>query len=236
MYVLRSRKTHELLKLLLFLLLAGMLITACQSAAPEEPEDMAEETTMEEEMPAEDEAITITWLNHWGDPEALAYWENVVAEFEAQNPNIKVEIINSGFDDLLTTFMTQFGTGSSPDVFHIKDDLLPDLVASGAILAPSEEHAGEIKNEWSQAGVDGMTWEGQVYGYPTEIGLRGFMYNEKILKEAGVEMPPFPQGYTFDEYAAMAKQVTENTDAKGAGFIIQYEASPRRKLHQFLME
>jgi multiple sugar transport system substrate-binding protein len=216
---------------LLALLLIASFVVACQPNEPAPP--AGEETEAADDPPAEDEVVTIKWLNHWGDPETLAFWENVVAEFEAENPDINVEIINSSFDDLLTTYMTQFGVGNAPDVFHAKYDLIPDLVESDAILAPPAEAQAEIAEKWSTAGVEGMTWKDEIYGYPTEIGLRGMMYNEDLLMAAGVEMPP-TEGYTFQEYAEMAKTVTENTDAKGAGFIIQYEASLFENFTNFL--
>lgn len=206
---------------LMTILLVAMSLFACQQAPADEPSTTVEQDA---EVPASDEVVTITWLNHWGDPETLAYWEDVVKQFEDENPNIKVEIITSSFDDLLTTFMTRYGTGNAPDVFHAKFDIVPDLVASGAVVAPPQNVQNEIREDFSEPGVFGMTYDGTVYGFPTEIGLRGMMYNEKLLLDAGVELPP-PEGYTFDEYAAMAKQVTENTGAKGAGLIIQYEAS-----------
>jgi multiple sugar transport system substrate-binding protein len=198
---------------------------AGEGAAAESGEAATTESGGEAAAPAAGGKIKVKWLNHWSTPEETAYWDDVATEFEAQNPDIDIEILNTGFNDLMTTFMTQYGAGSSPDVFHIKYDLLPDLVEAGALLAPPEDVAAAITDEWSRPGVDGMTWDGKVWGYPSEIGLRGLMYNADLLAAAGVELPSTPDGFTFDEYAAAAKQVTDNTDAAGAGFIIQYEAS-----------
>jgi multiple sugar transport system substrate-binding protein len=200
----------------------------------EAPQAPAATDTAVPEPPASTEPVTITWLNHWSDPDTAAYWTKVADQFMVENPNIKINIINSGFDDLLTTYMTQYNAGNAPDVFHIKYDLLPDLVAAGAIMTPPDAALQDIKQNWAPAAVGGMTYQDKVWGYPTEIGLRAMMYNTKLLKEAGVAEPPYPKGWTFDEYRAAAKQISEKTSAKGAGFIIQYEASTTENFVNFL--
>ena len=234
---------RSIFNLLSILIIAAFALAGCQAATPTpgaaepaqpqptQPEPAQPEPTQPEPAMGE---VKITWLNHWGDPETAAYWREVADKFEAENAGIKIEIINSSFDDLLTTFMTQYGVGNSPDVFHVKYDLLPDLTAAGAIAAPSGAVQEEIQAGWSAAGVEGLMRDGTVWGYPTEIGVRGLMYNEKLLQEAGAELPTSPQGYTFEQYAEMARLVTEKTGVKGAGFIIQYEASLVENFTNFL--
>ena len=60
------------------------------------------------------------------------------------------------------------------------------------------------------------------------------MVNAKLLKQSGVDEPPYPKGWNFYQYRAAAKQVSEKTGAHGAGFIIQYEASTVHNFVNFL--
>ena len=138
--------------------------------APQAPPKTTD--TAAPQVPANAEPVTITWLNHWSDPATIAYWDKVAAQFMAENPNITIKLINSSFDDLPTTYMTQYNAGNAPDVFHIKYDLLPDLVGAGAIMTPPDAVLQDVKQNWAPAAVGGMTYQGKVWAYPTEIGLR----------------------------------------------------------------
>lgn len=204
---------------------AGMALAACAPAGTPPPtappaaqptEVPAAATTIPEAAPT-----VITWLSHWGDPDTLKYWQGVADQFQNDNPGNKVDLLTVDRQELLTKFMTLHGAGSAPDVYHLSYDFLPDLLASNTLNPPGEEISQEIKEGWSDAGISGMSQDGKVWGYPTEVGLRGLIYNSSMLEGAGIAAPP-TEGFSFDEFAEACKKATTDT-VKGTGLLVQYE-------------
>lgn len=75
----------------------------------------------------------------------------------------------------------------------------------------------EFKSQWIQFAVDELTYEGQMYGLPTDTDARGLMYNEDVLIEAGIDLDMFdPDQHvlTWDELREVARQITE-VDGQG---------------------
>jgi multiple sugar transport system substrate-binding protein len=212
---------------------AGLVAASC--AGEEEATNTAKPAEVSPtDVPATPEEVTIRWMNHWGGPDESAIWVSFMEEFEAQNPGIKVEIENVDYENLLVEFMTRYSVGDAPDVYHFEFSALPNLVAEGVMINPDDGLAQEVKDGWAAAAVDGMTWEGSLRAIPTEMGTYGFMYSANLLDEAGVDPPAFPDGYTFDEYSTMVKQVAENTDGAGAGYIIQHDSNVEGQFLCFL--
>jgi len=197
--------------------------TAPPAAAPTEAPPTAEPTEAPTAAPAVPEAAptVITWLSHWGDPDTLKYWQGVADQFQKDNPGAQVDLLTVDRQELLTKFMTLYGAGSAPDVYHLSYDFLPDLLAADTLNPPSEEISQEIKEGWSDAGVTGMSQDGKIWGYPTEVGLRGLIYNSSLLEDAGIAAPP-TEGPTFDEFAEICKKLTTDS-VKGTGLLVQYE-------------
>ena len=109
----------KLFSLLALVLAVMMAFAACapkaeEPAAPAEPEQApAAAEKVKDEAPAE--PVTITYCNFnssGGNEETLA---KMVAAFEAENPNIKVEVETIGYDDYFTQMQTRVAGGTAPD-------------------------------------------------------------------------------------------------------------------------
>jgi multiple sugar transport system substrate-binding protein len=51
----------------------------------------------------------------WGAPEELTVWKQIVTDFEAANPNIKVNVEVSDWDAYWDKLKTQLAAGTPPD-------------------------------------------------------------------------------------------------------------------------
>ncbi|HTP07316.1 MAG TPA: extracellular solute-binding protein, partial [Anaerolineae bacterium] len=70
----------------------------------------------------------------WGAPEELKVWQQIVDDFQAKNPNIKVKVDVSDWDSYWTKLKTLYAGGTPPDVFAMDAPLYPDWVSRGALL------------------------------------------------------------------------------------------------------
>jgi multiple sugar transport system substrate-binding protein len=69
----------------------------------------------------------------WGDPEELKVWQQIVDDFQATNPNIKVNVDVSDWDSYWTKLKTLYAGGTPPDVFAMERHST-DWVSRGALL------------------------------------------------------------------------------------------------------
>jgi ABC-type glycerol-3-phosphate transport system substrate-binding protein len=149
----------------------------------------------------------------WSGPEA----DNLrkVAEAytaETGNPVEIDEIARDGYDAALKTALV--GGGADWDVVYASADWLPGFVAAGG-LAPIDEYiagmpADFLNVEDLEPGISNLTFDGQVYGFPSEGDTAWLFYRTDLLEEAGIDPPQ-----TMDEMLAAAQALNSPPDRFG---------------------
>jgi ABC-type glycerol-3-phosphate transport system substrate-binding protein len=149
----------------------------------------------------------------WSGPEA----DNLrkVAEVytaETGNPVEIDEIARDGYDAALKTAIV--GGGADWDVVYASADWLPGFVAAGG-LAPIDEYiagmpADFLNVEDLEPGISNLTFDGQVYGFPSEGDTAWLFYRTDLLEEAGIAPPQ-----TMDEMLAAAQALNSPPDRFG---------------------
>lgn len=150
------------------------------------------------------EAVTISYLTHWG-PDQVAQLETAAAAFTSANPGIEVEIRSVPFGELLSTIRTQAASPSGPTISSIYNLWLPELVKEGVALAAPADVVSDVDANWPAGAVDGASVDGTVYGYPNEINTYALNYNKRLFTEAGIDAPPT----TWDELKDAAQKLTK---------------------------
>jgi multiple sugar transport system substrate-binding protein len=170
---------------------------------------------------------TVEFWHFFVDREAKAI-EDVVHDFEASHPNIKVTI-KSGQDD---TKMTQaISAGQGPDLgLSYSTDIVGKFCHSGAWIDLSQYISRDAVDMTKiPAAVQSYTkFENKQCTMPFLSDTYGLYYNKKMLADAGIANPP----KTLTELADAAKKLTKRK-ADGtievAGFLPlfgYYENSP----------
>jgi multiple sugar transport system substrate-binding protein len=156
------------------LMIISFVLTACAGVA----------TTT---VPVVQEPVTIRFQD-WRlaeEPAATAL-KNLVNEFEASHPDIKVALEPVANKDRIDKFNNQFRAGDPPDVVRFNLTDIPTEVAMGALLPLGSyvENAGgqEFLDDFSKYMVDVATVDGEVYAIPHE-GDALLLYVNKRLWE-----------------------------------------------------
>ncbi|SDQ64866.1 ABC transporter substrate-binding protein [Quadrisphaera sp. DSM 44207] len=140
---------------------------------------------------------TLTWWHNSNSDPGKGYYEQVAADFEAQNPGVTVEISALAHEDMLTRLDAAFQTGDTPDVFMERGGgELADHVEAGLVKDLSEDAAETVEKLGPV--VEGWQVEGQTYALPFSVGVVGFWYNKDLFAQAGITQPPT----TVDELVA----------------------------------
>ena len=188
--------------------------TGTDEAAPaEEDTTAAEDTSAEEEAPAADagsgEPVTITFMHDW--PEYTAEFEQMVADFEAENPNITVETQIITWDVMNQTLLTNFANDELPDVCCCWSNDMGQFSSMGMVLDVTsymDENGGEWRDSLLKPAVDLGTVNGSVYAVPYRTTQTVLVYNKDIMDENGWEAPT-----TLEELEALCDAIV----ASGTG-------------------
>jgi multiple sugar transport system substrate-binding protein len=173
----------------------------------------AVEPGAEEEAPTEEEVITILWA-FWGSPEEAKTHLAVADAFMAEHPDIKVETMVEPWGDYFTKMQTLWASGDPeaiPDVLFLWPT--PRYAAAGVLenLSPWIEESGYNLDDYWPALLESAMFEGDVYGFPRDIGLEVLYYNKDIFDEVGVSYPDDTWTWSDLEEAAEALTVIEDT-------------------------
>ena len=131
--------------------------------------------------------VTMTlWHNATGD-KGPAYWEAAVAAFQAQYPNVTINITivqNEDFDGKLQTAMA---ANTTPDIFLQRGGgKLADQVAAGQVADITNSIDPTVKSQIGGGfAVDSMA--GKIYAMPMDIQPEGFWYSQQLFTAAGVD-------------------------------------------------
>jgi raffinose/stachyose/melibiose transport system substrate-binding protein len=219
---------HTKKSLLPILVATALVAAACggdddatSDATAEEP--AAEPAATGEEPAAEPAAsgedVTLRVLVHQNPP-MVAWMEEFNSQFEADNPNIKIDMSVVNAEDLNTVNQTRL-TADDIDVTTISVGGLANpvqsymsgveppawqtLIDAGLLMDLSDQPF--VQNYDATAISDGGSFNGSVYGLPLgRVSYSGMFVNLDLLGEVGVDVPT-----TWDELVAACDAV------KGAG-------------------
>ncbi len=132
--------------------------------------------------------------------------DQIAREFEAQNPNIKVNMEYVGYDYVHDKIVT--GMAAKPPAYDAAmiDVIWPDeFIKAGYLLDVTSRVTPEMKSGMFPASWNGVTRNGKVYGMPWLMDVKYFMYNKDMLQKAGIAAPPT----TWEELVDQAKIIKQ---------------------------
>jgi multiple sugar transport system substrate-binding protein len=161
-------------------------------------------------------------ISTWGLPDELAVFNELVDNFENDNPNIKVNVIHIP-DDYSGKMNTMLAGGTAPDVVFTSDGDFGGWVKAGLFLNIQdmvEESSINLEDMWESA-LSRYRWDGRVlgegdlYALPKDIGPSALFYNKDLFDEAGVSYPDPEVPMSWDELLEKAKALTIDENGNG---------------------
>lgn len=147
----------------------------------------ADEVKEDEVSKEEGEQVTLEFINGSAEEQYVAWLDEVIANFEEENPNIKIEIQKTSIDSFNQTVMTRFSAGDVPDLFSFSANDMTDMVPSGYVLDLSES---ENLENYSEGMLDAFTADGKVYALPIANDFMCVTYNKAAFEQAGITETP----------------------------------------------
>ncbi|MCO5242967.1 MAG: extracellular solute-binding protein [Anaerolineae bacterium] len=117
------------------------------------------------------------------------------------NPNVEIELVEYPHGDYEVKLLAVISAGNPPDIINLLDYLFPQYHAKG-LLAPVDPAAFEVADQqgvidsFEKPALEGMTFDGTVYGVPAEFNTFVIFANGKHLAEivGWISMTP-PSGW-----------------------------------------
>ena len=147
----------------------------------------------------------------FGDPVETQGYQQMIAAFSAEVPDITVSLSPvADQDELLAKLSTAFAGGSPPDTFLINYRKY-GLFAGQDALEPVQSYLDDSdlisEDEYAPAALDAFRFDGETLTcMPQNVSSLIVYYNVDMFSDAGVERPI--SGWTWDDFLAAAKKLT----------------------------
>ena len=138
---------------------------------------------------AESDTIEINFVAAQYSDATEAYMRKVCEAFEAEHPNIKINLEVIGWDSISTTVNTRVANRQAPDLYN--GGSASQFVADDLLYKPEDIISDELKADFYD-----VFWTnnidpdlGEVYQIPYVASVRALYCNKKLMDEAGVTPP-----------------------------------------------
>lgn len=161
--------------------------------------------------------VTISfWDNQQSESGLSQYQETAVKEFEAANPDIKVNVVTVPYPEYQQRLTLAVQSGNAPDVSTVDQIWSAGFAASGA-LSPLDKQVASSSSVSKDAFFEGAwnsaMYDDKVYGIPFNVDVWQFTYyNADVLEGAGVD----PNSLTT--WAGLKAAGAKLTDAQAGKF------------------
>lgn len=185
---------------------AALALSGCQQGSASNEQDSAEGG-----------AVTLQFQSLSDQPTTQAAVKSIVDEWNTENEDVQVEIVQAGWDGTFDKLITQFTGGTAPDIIHYEASSIASFAADG-YLADLTDHIDEdLKSDISEGIWDSVTQDGEIIAYPSTLQSYMVFANADLLEAAGVEIPS-GDTMTWDELQTIAQATTtEGTYGLGWG-------------------
>ena len=132
-------------------------------------------------------------LTVWADDTRYSQIQELAKDFTAAT-KVDVQVVQKSETDMDQEFISQVPTGNGPDIIVMAHDKLGQMVKNGVV---SPVDLGDAKSKFSEAAIQGVTYDGKTYGVPYAVESVALVRNNKLTTDT-------PK--TFDEMVASGKK------------------------------
>lgn len=159
------------------------------------------------------DSVTLTVWTPGGSPLFCGMQDDIATDYEAVNPNVKIDPIQcgtGGADDFIQVLLGSIAAGNPPDATLLWQTPVA-LGARGALMPLDDlmatSTAAKAEN-WPPGLLETCRFQGQTFGLPVTAGIYGIWYNQDLFDAKGIpsDRASFPK--TWDDLRALSKEFT----------------------------
>jgi len=154
-------------------------------------------------------AILYMW--HTMNTEESITLKEIINEFEQENPDLKVDLQPVPFDQAQNKYKITAQAGDAPDIFRSEIAWTCEEAALGYLLELDNYISDKDKKDYMRGPLKYNIYKGHYYGIPQVTDCLALLYNKRIFKERGLEVPK-----TMKEFASIGQKLTIDVNGKNA--------------------
>ncbi|MFJ1990030.1 ABC transporter substrate-binding protein [Streptomyces asiaticus] len=154
--------------------------------------------------------ITLRFQSLAWQQESVAANKQLVAEWNAAHPDIRVEYVQGSWDGVHDQLLTSFEGGEAPDIIHDATDDLADFAYGGYLADLTDLLPRRLKDEIPPRTWQTATFDGGVHGVPFLQEPRVLIVNRTLLERARVRIPTAEHPWSWAEFEDAAEQLTRD--------------------------
>ena len=135
----------------------------------------------------------------WGSKSEISILKPILANFEKENPNVKVEFMHIP-QNYFQKIHLLFASNTPPDVIFINNHYLPVYANAGLLEQVS------VDDNFYRKSLNALSWENKLYAVPRDVSNLVVFYNKDLFREKGVQFPS--SDWTMDEFLNIAQMLT----------------------------
>lgn len=119
------------------------------------------------------------------------FMSKMIEDYNGTSPTKQVQSIMLVWADYYTKLQTAVAAGKGPDIGISHASSLPQLVEDGVVqpITPYLDELGvDLSQHYTQASIDAVTFDGEVYAVPLDTHAEIMYFNKAILEQAGVTL------------------------------------------------
>lgn len=152
-------------------------------------------------------------ISYWGINEDPEYMKSVIADFEKENPSIKVNYEKQDLSNYREKLSARIPNGTGPDVYSFHNTWLPQLDGDLAPIPSSVITKEQYADNYYPSAQNDLIRNGSIYGIPLETDTLALFVNPQILESAGSEnQTTYEIPKTWQEFIKTSSALTKRDD------------------------
>lgn len=145
--------------------------------------------------------ITLTYWGLWEDKEVFT---PLIDAYQKSNPNVKIDYQKMDPQDYRDKLLARSKNGQGPDIFRFHNTWLPEIQELAAPLPSTIMSNSEFEKTFYKIHQKDLKVDTYYYGLPLEIDGLVLIYNDNLLKQAGIQTAPA----TWDDITNTVSKLT----------------------------
>lgn len=191
-------------------LASTLLLAACGGQAAGTDTNSSSSQTAASSTADSGEPVSLVFWDENAGPQRTPIWEELIARFEDENPNIDVEYVGLPKNEAKSKIDAAIAANDTPDVSSLQTSWLPEYSIRGALLPLDDYFAeSELNSKINEGAIEfnkAIVRDKMLYGIPYTQNLDVIWIRSDLFKQAGIEAPD-----TWDEfYSAVDTMTTDD--------------------------